>query len=100
MTYVVTRILLTYMTTNIKQTDNGMKVNMVGRPIDYNMHLKGNPFRVFAEFDVDSDGNMHVTEAFGEVKVNQFSTKVKKMRARDVHRVIRNASIKRKLTVN
>lgn len=73
---------------------------MTGRPIDYAKRVEGNPQRIFAEFEVGADGSLHVVEAHGEVKVNQFATRVKKLRARSVHRVLRNAGIKRTLTVN
>ena len=72
---------------------------MTGRPIDFNKRVEGNPQRIFAEFEVGADGTLHVVKAHGEVKVNQFTSRKKKLRARSVHRVLRNAGIKRKLTV-
>jgi hypothetical protein len=50
--------------------------------------------------EVNPDGSIHVTGAEGEVVVNQYSTKTKRLRARSVQRVIRNAALKRELTVN
>jgi len=73
---------------------------LTGRPIDYSKKVEGNPQRIFAEFEVGYDGSLHVVKAHGEVKVNQFATRVKKLKARSVHRVLRNAGIKRTLTVN
>jgi hypothetical protein len=73
---------------------------MTGRPIDYTKRVEGNPQRIIAEFEVGADGSLHVVEAKGEVKINQYATRMKKLKARSVHRVLRNAGIKRTLTVN
>ena len=82
------------------QTDGTTETYMTGRPIDYTKRDEGNPQRIFAEFEVGEDGSLRVVEAQGEVKVNQFATKFKRLKARSVHRVLRNAGIQRTLTVN
>ena len=85
---------------NTVNTNTETETYMTGRPIDYAKRVEGNPQRIFAEFEVGADGSLHVVEAHGEVKVNQFASRIKKLRARSVHRVLRNAGIKRTLTVN
>ncbi len=87
-------------TTTTTNTDGTTTTFMTGRPIDYTKRVEGNPQRIFAELQVNDDGTLHVVEAQGEVKVNQFATKFKKLKARSVHRVLRNAGIQRTLTVN
>lgn len=88
------------MTVKMTEKDNDMQTSMIGRPINFNKRLEGNPRRVFVEMEVQDDGSMHVVSAEGEVVVNQYAMKTKKLRARSVQRVIRNAAIKRCLTVN
>lgn len=79
-------------------TDNENTV--LGRPINFNKKIEGNPRRLLVEMEMNPDGSIHVTGAEGEVVVNQYSTKTKRLRARSVQRVIRNAALKRELTVN
>jgi len=81
-------------------TNTNNETYMTGRPIDYTKNVEGNPQRIFAEFEMSEDGNIHLVEATGEVKVNQYATRFKKLRARSVQRVLRNAGIQRTLTVN
>jgi len=88
------------MTVKMTEKNNDMQATMVGRPIDFNKRLEGNPRKLFVEMEVQNDGSLHVVSAEGDVVVNQYSMKTKKLRARSVQRVIRNAALKRHLTVN
>jgi len=85
---------------NTVNTNTETETYLTGRPIDYTKTVEGNPRRLFVEFEMHEDGTIQVANATGEVKVNQYATKYKTMRARSVHRVLRNAGIKRTLTVN
>jgi hypothetical protein len=87
------------MTTNIKQTEEGTTTYLTGRPIDFDKRIEGNPQNLVVDFTVNDDGSLQVKEAWGEVKVNQYATRVKRLRARSVQRVLRNAGITRQLTV-
>jgi|TARA_R100000084_G_C4512218_1_gene82966 hypothetical protein len=77
--------------------------NGVGRPIEYGpvaFAENARPKSVTVTFTRDTNGSYHVDEASFENVVNQHQAYDVRLNARAVMREIRNAALKRKLTVN
>tara|TARA_R110000751_G_scaffold21120_1_gene61060 strand:- start:719 stop:970 length:252 start_codon:yes stop_codon:yes gene_type:complete len=74
-----------------------------GRPIELGpvaFSENARPKNVTVTFTRNTNGSYHVDEASFEAKVNQYTSKQKRLNARNVMREIRNAAYTGGLTVN
>ena len=74
-----------------------------GRPIEMGplaFTENARPKNVTVTFTRDTNGSYHVNEASYEAKVNQYTSRQKRLNARNVMREIRNAAYTGELTVN
>ncbi len=74
-----------------------------GRPIELGplaFSENARPKNVTVTFTRNTNGSYHIDQASFEAKVNQYSSRQKRLNARNVMREIRNAAYTSKLTVN
>jgi len=74
-----------------------------GRPIELGpvaFSENARPKNVTVTFTRNTNGSYHVDEASFEAKINQYTSKQKRLNARNVMREIRNAAYTGGLTVN